>query len=126
MVIIPHQNSKLSLFFLFCFTLLLTLFLFLPWVSAKETPKPKPQAWQINGIVAALDDGYDQVKRYALQQLNVYDLQNLQSVVEKPENIAQKAANILNDKSFDLYLRSSATYALGNLGEAAKTPTSKI
>ncbi|ACC81045.1 HEAT repeat domain-containing protein [Nostoc punctiforme] len=119
MLTIPRHTSR-SLFFLFCFTLLLTLFLSLPWVNAKETPKPKPQDWQINGIVAALDDGHDQVKKSAFDKLNEYDLQNLKSVVEKPENIADKAFNILKDKSVDSDVRSSAAVALGNLGEAAK------
>ncbi|UKO99405.1 hypothetical protein [Nostoc sp. UHCC 0870] len=73
------QTSPLLLFFL---TLLLTLLLFLPWVSAKEPPKPQPTAWQINGIVAALDDGHDGVKKLAFEKLNEYDLQNLQSVVD--------------------------------------------
>ena len=39
--------------FLFPFTLFLTLLLYLPWVSAKQPPKP--QDWQMNGIVAAID-----------------------------------------------------------------------
>ncbi|MFN6536042.1 MAG: PBS lyase [Nostoc sp. EkiNYC01] len=120
MLTTPRQNSKLSLFFLFCFTLLLTLFLSLPWVNAKETPKPKPQDWQINGISAALDDGHDEVKKFAFDKLNKYDLQNLKSVVKKPENIAQKAADILKDKSVDSIVRSGAAVALGNLEEAAK------
>ena len=57
-----HQMKKRSPFFLFPFPLLLTLFCALPWVSAKEQPKPKQEAWQINGIVVALDDGYDRVQ----------------------------------------------------------------
>ncbi|BBD69124.1 HEAT repeat-containing PBS lyase [Nostoc commune NIES-4072] len=119
MLTIPRHTSR-SLFFLFCFTLLLTLFLSLPWVSAKETPKPKPQDWQINGIVAALDDGHDGVKKLAFNKLNEYELKNLKAVFQKPENIARKAADILKDKSVDKYVRYSAAYALGNLGDAAK------
>ncbi|MEH1776074.1 MAG: hypothetical protein V7K64_07740 [Nostoc sp.] len=99
MLTTPSHTNKLSLFLLFCFTLLLTLFLSLPWVNAKETPKPKPQVWQINGIVAALDDKYDKVKKLAFEKFNEYDLQNLKAVIQKPEVIAQKAANILKDKS---------------------------
>ncbi|MEH2105575.1 HEAT repeat domain-containing protein, partial [Nostoc sp.] len=100
--------------------LLLTLLLALPWVSAKEQPKPKPQAWQINGIVAALDDGYDGVKKLALNKFDEYDLKNLKSVVQKPEDIAQKVFKILKDKTVDNDVRSGAASALGNLGEAAK------
>ncbi|MFW9259696.1 PBS lyase, partial [Nostoc sp. CALU 546] len=117
MLITPRHTSR-SLFFLFCFTLLLTLFLSLPWVNAKE--KPQPEAWQINGIVAALDDEYDGVKQLAFEKFNEYDLQNLQAVIQKPEVIAQKAANILKNKSVESDFRSSAALALGNLGEAAK------
>jgi HEAT repeat protein len=64
--------------------------------------------------------GHDQVKKSAFDKLNEDDLQNLKSVVEKPENIADKAFNILKDKSVDNSVRSSAAKALGNLGEAAK------
>ncbi|MDZ8089695.1 MAG: PBS lyase, partial [Nostoc sp. DedQUE12b] len=113
-------KKRSSLFFLFPFTLLLTLLLALPWVSAKEAPKPKPEAWQINGIVAALDDGYDGVKKLAFDKFNEYDLKNLKLVFQKPEDIAQKAAKILKDKTVDADIRSSAASALGNLGEAAK------
>ncbi len=56
--------------FLFPFTLFLTLLLSLPWVSAKEIPKPKPQPWQIDGIIAALDDSYPEVKGYALNPIS--------------------------------------------------------
>ncbi|MDZ7991758.1 MAG: hypothetical protein RM022_009255 [Nostoc sp. EfeVER01] len=62
-----HIIKKRSLLFIFLFILLLTLLLALPWVSAKEPPQP--EAWQINGIVAALDDGYDQVKGSAFNKL---------------------------------------------------------
>jgi HEAT repeat protein len=119
MLITPRHTNKLSLFFLFCFTLLLTFLLSLPWVNAKETPKPKPQDWQINGISAALDDEHDQVKKYALDKLVEYNLKDLKSVVKKPEEIAQKAAKILKDEKVDASVRSSAAEALGNLGNAA-------
>ncbi|MEH2133311.1 MAG: HEAT repeat domain-containing protein [Nostoc sp.] len=120
MLTTPSHTNKLSLFFLFCFTLLLTFLLSLSWVSAKEKPKPRPQDWQINGISAALDDRYDKVKGYALNKLVEYDLKDLKSVGKKPEDFAQKAAKILNDKTVNFYVRSSAASALGNLGEAAK------
>ncbi|MEH1966353.1 HEAT repeat domain-containing protein [Nostoc sp.] len=113
-------KKRSSPFFLFPFILLLILFLALPWVSAKEQPKPKPEAWQINGIVAALDDGHDGVKQQALNKFNRYDLKNLKLVVQKPENIAQKVFKILKDKTVDKDVRDYAASALGNLGEAAK------
>ncbi|TVP60871.1 MAG: HEAT repeat domain-containing protein, partial [Nodularia sp. (in: Bacteria)] len=117
MLITPRHTNKLSLFFLFCFTLLLTLFLSLPWVSATE--KAKPQDWQINGIVAALDDGHDKVKEYAFTKLREYDLKNLKFVVKKPEDVAEKAANVFKDEKVDSGVRYGAAEALGNMGEAA-------
>ncbi|MFB2976457.1 HEAT repeat domain-containing protein, partial [Microseira sp. BLCC-F43] len=114
------KTRKLSRFFLFPFTLFLTLLLTLSWVNAKEAPKPKPQPWQIDGILAALDDGYDIVKRYAFEQLLKYESQDLKSVLKKPEDIAQKAADFLKDENADVNVRRSAAQALGNLGEAAK------
>ena len=120
MIKTPRQTRKLSPFFLFPFTLLLTLLLFLPWVNAKEAPKPKPQPWQIDGIVAAIDDSYDEVKVYAFGKLAEYKSQDLKSVLKKSEDIARKAAEILKDKKEDVTARVSAARALGNLGEAAK------
>ncbi|HEY9802051.1 MAG TPA: HEAT repeat domain-containing protein [Leptolyngbyaceae cyanobacterium] len=119
MVTTLRYNSKPSRYLLYSLAFIFSFLLCLPWVSAKEQPKPQPQAWQINGIVAALDDGYDQVKGYALSQLVEYDLQKLKFVNQKPENIAKKAAQILKDEKVDSYVRSSAAYALGNLGQAA-------
>ncbi|MEJ6484054.1 HEAT repeat domain-containing protein [Nostoc punctiforme UO1] len=113
-------KKRSSPFFLFPFILMLTLLLALPWVSAKEPPKPKPEAWQINGIVTALDDGYDGVKEQAFEKFNEYDLKNLKSVVQKLEDIAQKATDILKDKTVDSNVREGAVKALGNLGKVAK------
>jgi HEAT repeat protein len=114
------KTRKLSRFFLFPFTLFLTLLLSLSWVNAKEAPKPKPQPWQIDGILAALEDGYDEVKGYAFEQLAKYKPQDLKSVLKKPEDIAQKAANILKDEKVNASVRESAAQALGNMGQAAQ------
>jgi hypothetical protein len=97
----PRPTRKLSPFFLFPFTLLLTLLLSLPWVNAKEAPKPKPQPWHIDGIVAALDDSYEEVKEYAFGKLAEYKSQDLKSVLKKSDDIARKAAEILKDKKED-------------------------
>ncbi len=113
-----HIVKKRSSFFLFPFILLLTLLLALPWVSAKE--QPKPELWQINGIVAALDDGHDGVKSLALNQLSQYRMQDLTTVVKKPEDIARKILSILKDKSVEASVRVSAASVLGNLGDTAK------
>ncbi|MBW4571430.1 MAG: HEAT repeat domain-containing protein [Tolypothrix carrinoi HA7290-LM1] len=115
-----RKTSKRSPFFLFPFTILLIFLLSFSWVSAKEPPKPKPQPWQIDGIVAALDDGYPQVQKLAFDKLAGYEAQDLKAVPKKPEDIAQKAAKILKDKTVDSDVRASAASALGNLGDAAK------
>src|SRR5690242_13368724 len=119
-------KKRSSPFFLFPFTLLLTLLLYSPWVSAEEQNQPKPQAWQMNGIVAALDDGHDKIKGYAFDQFVKYDLKDLKSLVKKPEDIAQKADQILKDEKVDNSIRSSAAVALGNLGQAAAPYVSDI
>ncbi|XWK89918.1 MAG: hypothetical protein U7127_07560 [Phormidium sp.] len=89
-------------------------------MNAQEAPKPKPQPWQIDGILAALEDSQDQVKRYAFEQLASYKSQDLKSVVKKPEDIARKAADILKDEKVDASVRNSAAEALGKLGQAAQ------
>ncbi|MBE9116758.1 HEAT repeat domain-containing protein [Lusitaniella coriacea LEGE 07157] len=111
-----RQTLNKSRFLLFSLTLLLTLLLALPWVSAQEPPKPKP--WQINGILAALDDGYLEVRGYALRKLAEYETEDLLPLLEQPEEIAQKAATLLKDESVDSNIRSSAARVLGDLGEA--------
>ncbi|WP_414753513.1 HEAT repeat domain-containing protein, partial [Anabaena sp. CCY 9910] len=113
-----HRQPSRYIFYSLAF--ILSFLLCLPWVSAKEQPKPQPEAWQINGIVAALDDGHDQVKQYALSKLVEYNLQNLKSVNQKLEDIAKKTAQILKDQSVNKDVRRGAASALGNLGEAAK------
>ena len=116
----PRTTRKLSPFYLFPFTFVLTLLLCLPWVNAQKPDNPQPQPWQINGIVAALDDSQDKVKGYAFDKLAQYKPQDLNSAVKKPENIAGKAANILKNKKVNVYVRTSAAIALGNLGKAAQ------
>ncbi|MBE9129388.1 MULTISPECIES: HEAT repeat domain-containing protein [unclassified Coleofasciculus] len=108
---------KLSPFFLFLFTLFLTPLLTLPWVGAQEPPKPKPQDWQINGIVAAIEDSYPEVKKAGFYKLAEYEPQDLKAMLKKPEDIAQKAANFLKDDTVEEFFRRSAAAALGNLGE---------
>ncbi|MBE9004092.1 HEAT repeat domain-containing protein [Fortiea sp. LEGE XX443] len=121
MLLTLRRTRKASPFILYPLAFILSFLITLTWVSAKETSKPQPEAWQINGILAALDDGHDKVKAYALQQLVKYDLQNLKSVNQKPEDIAKKAAQILKDEKVDSRVRGvAAAYALGNLGKAAK------
>ncbi|HBW89860.1 MAG TPA: PBS lyase, partial [Cyanobacteria bacterium UBA11149] len=101
---------------LFPLTLCLTLFLSLPWVSATLPPKPTP--WQIDGIVAALDDSYPQVKEYAFDKLAEYEAQDLKAVLKKPEDIARKALNFLKDEKVEPVFLSFAIPGFVNLGEA--------
>jgi HEAT repeat protein len=112
-------RRKPSPIFLFPFTFLLIFFLWLPWVNAKEAPKPKPQDWQLNGIIAAIDDIYPGVQGLAFNKLVEYQLKDLDK--QKLENIAKKAASVLKDEKVDANLRTSAISALGNFGEAAKS-----
>ena len=111
-------------FILFPLTFAIVFFLSFPWVNAqvfyKEVPKPKPHLWQINGIVAALDDDYEKVKGDALNKLAEYEVKDLKPLLKKPEDVAEKAAKLLKDKSVDSDVRASAVEALGNMGDAAK------
>ena len=112
------RKPFLSLLPFLCLTLLL-LFCFTGWVNAKEA-KPKLQPWQISGILAALDDSYPKVQGYALGQLAKYDSKDVKAAFKNPEEIAKKAATLLQDKTQDPTVRVSAAVALGNLGDAAK------
>ncbi|MEH2395186.1 MAG: hypothetical protein V7K21_27230, partial [Nostoc sp.] len=113
------NRRRLSRVFLFLFTCLLTVVFSLNWVNAEEEPKPKPELWQIQGIMAALNDDYPQVKTLALDKLGEYKLKNLKSLEKELRDITQIAANLLKDKSVEAEVRSSAASALGNLGTAA-------
>jgi hypothetical protein len=44
-----RADKNLSRLLVFSCTCLLVIFLALPWVNAKEAPKPKLQEWQLNG-----------------------------------------------------------------------------
>ncbi|WP_335029851.1 HEAT repeat domain-containing protein, partial [Nostoc sp.] len=113
------NRRRLSRVFLFLFTCLLTVVFSLNWVNAEEPPKPKPELWQIQGIMAALNDDYPKVKTLALDKLGEYRLKNLKSLEKELGNIAQIAVKLLKDKRVEASVRSSAASALGNLGTAA-------
>jgi HEAT repeat protein len=107
-------------FLIFALTFILVISFSLPWVSAKkpEPEKPKPQDWQINGIVAALDDGYPEVQRLGFDKITEYEFKDFER--QKVDDIAKKAVKVLKDKNIDRNVRVSAAGALGNLGDAAK------
>ncbi|MEC4815194.1 MAG: SMP-30/gluconolactonase/LRE family protein [Scytonema sp. PMC 1069.18] len=77
----------------------------------------KPEPWQIEGIIAALDDNHLKVKEYAFNKLGEYEIKDLQS--KKRQEIIQKAADILKDEKVDAYVRGSAASALGNFRASA-------
>lgn len=110
--------KKISSFILYFLVLILSLSLFLPWLNAKQPAKPQPKPWQINGIVAALDDGYPDVKLRALQKLSEYDTQSLKKSLKN--NIAQKAINLIDDKSVNADIRIRGIAALNGLGDFGK------
>jgi HEAT repeat protein len=111
-------DKNLSRLLVFSCTCLLVIFFALPWVNAKEAPKPKLQEWQLNGILVAVDDVYPGVQGTAFDKLGEYELKSLDK--QTAENLAKKAAAILKDNKIDSYVRRNAASALGNLGEAAK------
>jgi len=117
---VKYQGFFKQPFIFFPITFLLVFFLSFPWVNAQEAPKPKPKDWQIKGIMAALDDDYDEVKGYALSRLAKYEAKDLKAILKKPEDVAKKAAKLFNDKSVDLGVRGSAAKALGKMNYAAK------
>ena len=112
---VKYQGFFKQPFILFPITFLLVFFLSFPWVNAQNVTKPKPQEWQINGIVAALDDDYEEVKRNAFIQLARYEAKDLKVVLKQSEDVAEKAVTLFKDKSIDLYTRDVTARALGNL-----------
>ena len=115
----PQRLQKQPAFYRLLVVVCLTAVLLVasPWVSAKEKPRPKPQDWQINGILAALEDSSSQVQGFALSKLGEYDAKDLKSALKKPEAIAQKAGNLLKDKTQAADVRVSAAAALGRISQ---------
>ena len=113
-----QKQHRFRPFFLFFLTLILIISCSFPGINAQEESKPKVEDWQFNGILAALDDPYPEVKVFAFSKVSEYDGQSIPS--ETLENIAKQAANILKDENVDKFVRRDAAEALGNLGDAAK------
>ncbi|AHJ27679.1 HEAT repeat domain-containing protein [Nodularia spumigena] len=86
----------------------------MPWVSATEKPKPKPEAWQINGIVAALTDPIPEVRAKAAEHLQEYQLDNPKSQIKNYDELVKKLAEQLQDKD-SAVSRSAAAEALGQM-----------
>ena len=118
MIRLLQKQHRFRPFFLFFLAFILILSCSFPRINAQEKSKPKAEDWQLNGILAALDDPYPRVKGKAFEKVSEYDWQNESS--ETQENIAKKAADILTNENVDLNVRRNAAVALGNLGETAK------
>ncbi|MEA5608256.1 HEAT repeat domain-containing protein, partial [Nodularia spumigena] len=86
----------------------------MPWVSATEKPKPKPEAWQINGIVAALTDPIPEVRAKAAEHLQEYQLDNPKSQIKNYDELVKKLAEQLQDKD-SAVSRNAAAQALGQM-----------
>ncbi|MCY7272517.1 MAG: HEAT repeat domain-containing protein, partial [Phormidesmis sp. CAN_BIN44] len=86
--------------------------------NAQEEPKPELQEWRINGILAALDDGYSAVKQTAFEKLLDFDAEDLKAFPKQSEEIGKRAINLLNNSKEDSDLRSKAAEALGNLDKS--------
>ncbi|KAB8316033.1 HEAT repeat domain-containing protein, partial [Tolypothrix campylonemoides VB511288] len=107
------RKTRKSPFFLFPFTFVLVLLLSLPWVNAKEAPKPKPQNWEMNGIVAALADSDARVRLKAAEKLAEYQLDDPKSLIKKYKVDVDKLGKQLEDK--DSVSRNAAASALGQM-----------
>ena len=116
----PQRLQKQPAFYRLLVVVCLTAVLLVasPWVSAKESQQPKPQEWQINGILAALDDGYPGVKQAAFEKFAEYDAKDLATFPEQSEEMARKAIGLVNDSKADPILRIRAAAALEDLGKA--------
>ncbi|WP_068817976.1 HEAT repeat domain-containing protein [Phormidesmis priestleyi] len=106
-----HRSVFIGCFLAFLFSLSIGV----SFGNAKEKPKPKLQEWQINGILAALDDGYSGVKQKAFEKLVEFDAADLKAFPKQSEEIGKRALAALNDSKEDSYLRPSAAVALSNL-----------
>ena len=113
------QTRKPSPILLFFCTVLLTLFVSLPWVSAEEETKPKPQPWEINGIVAALADPYAQTRLAAASKLGEYQLDHPKSQIPNYQDVVNRLVQQLSsqdkDKDEMSTSRRAAAYALGQM-----------
>jgi PBS lyase HEAT-like repeat len=95
--------------------------------TRQVAPKPKPHPWEIQGILAALEDADPVIRSMAFDHLITYDLAD----IPHSEQIAQKAIQRLRAKENpalqrpnkfetpETEERASAAQALGHLGKVA-------
>ncbi|WP_460203352.1 HEAT repeat domain-containing protein, partial [Scytonema sp. NUACC21] len=120
MTVASRSTYKPSPVLLFFFTFLLTLLVSLPWVSAKEEPKPKPEDWEIKGIVAALTDPYAKVRLEAAKKLGEYELNDPERQIPNYQNVVDRLVQQLSpsdkeDKEENSVSRQVAAEALGKM-----------
>ncbi|MDZ7963263.1 MAG: HEAT repeat domain-containing protein, partial [Aulosira sp. DedQUE10] len=115
------NRRRLSRIFLFIFTCLLTVIFSLTWVTAEEEkPKPKPQDWEIKGIVAALADPYAGVRENAASKLEEYKLDDLKKQIPNYQDVVNLLVKQLSppekeEKDEKSLSRRAAAYALGQM-----------
>ena len=70
----------------------------------------------MNGIVAALDDGYAGVKQQAFQKIDEFAAKDLQIFPQQSEVVAKQAISIVKNPKEEVFFHISAASVLGNLG----------
>ncbi len=114
------NRRRLSRIFLFIFTCLLTVIFSLTWVNAEEEPKPKPQDWEIKGIVAALADPYAGVRLEAAKKLGEYKLDDPKKQIPNYQDIVNQLVKQLSppdkeEKEEKSLSRRATASALGQM-----------
>ncbi|OUL24990.1 hypothetical protein BV372_28270, partial [Nostoc sp. T09] len=114
---ITRNRRRLSWIFLFLFTCLLTVIFSLTWVNAEEKPKPKPQDWEITGIVAALADPYAGVRLAAAEKLEKYQLDDPKKQIPNYQDVVNQLVKQLSppEKEEKSLSRRAAASALGQM-----------
>jgi hypothetical protein len=108
-----HRSAFIACFLAFLFSLSICV----AFGNAQEKPKQKLQEWQINGILAALDDGYSGVKQKAFEKLVEFDAEHLKAFSKQSEEIGKRAIDLAKNAQEGSKLRYKAVLALGSLGE---------
>ncbi|BAY90069.1 hypothetical protein FDUTEX481_05158 [Tolypothrix sp. PCC 7601] len=114
------NRRRLSRIFLFIFTCVLTVIFSLSWVNAEEEPKPKPQDWEIKGILAALADPYAGVRLEAVNKLGEYKLDNPKKQIPNYQDVVNLLVKQLlppdtEEKEEKSLSRRAAASALGQM-----------
>lgn len=79
--------------------------------------KPKLQQRHLNGILAALDDGYPGVQQKAFEKLAEFDAADFKAFPQQVAAIERRAIAVLNTHKENSALRLGAAQALGTVGK---------